>query len=578
MSAAPLDTIEAGGLVPTLLDFERMPGRYRLALREPSLLFEQTLAVMQLAAGRPVKGMAPLGKGREARAAQKAARFFVRTVLLRAGTDHHTLLGLKPNFEPEALRDHYRLMIRLTHPDFSMPGTEWPADAASRINIANGVLGSVVQRAQYDASLKAAASAMPQGHPMAPTPASPVARLRPAPAPSARERERERSFKDKYGERITRRQRRKIALATSGVLACVVLLLLWLATPSGNEGSLVAQRAQPAATPALATTDARALADRMVASAAQLKAQQPGVQPSAAPVAEQTPAPIPAPVAEKPTAPVAAVAPLVVAAPAAEPIAAPVAAPVAKSVLRPSAEPAMEPEAVAEAAHNTPVRAPAGATIAQNAVAESAVAVAAAVALAVVPRLPRATSPPTQDDRVGASEGALPTVAAVPATTTPVPTWAPAPATAPVEQRAVAAEPTARGVAAIAPQEPKAPAEAPLTMARVQPKLMQVLKGLQSGQGENVTQWLDGPWREHPAANTFVKTYTQLVAGQRVVQLGQVKLRSRWVAEQFVVDGVVELYVQDSSTVQQVRRLQMRAHFVPKDGQAVLTQVVLNNP
>lgn len=133
-------------------------------------------------------------------------------------------------------------------------------------------------------------------------------------------------------------------------------------------------------------------------------------------------------------------------------------------------------------------------------------------------------------------------------------------------------------VAAIAPQEPKAPAEAPLTMAHVQPKLMQVLNGLQSGHGENVTQWLDGPWREHPAASTFVKTYTQLVAGQRVVQLGQVKLRSRWMAEQFVVDGVVELHVQDSSTVQQVRRLQMRAHFVPKGGQAVLTQVVLNNP
>jgi hypothetical protein len=115
-------------------------------------------------------------------------------------------------------------------------------------------------------------------------------------------------------------------------------------------------------------------------------------------------------------------------------------------------------------------------------------------------------------------------------------------------------------------------------MARVQPKLAQVLSGLESGRGENVTRWLDGHWRDHPAANTFIKNYTQLVAGQRVVQLGQVKLRSRLVAEQFVVDGVVELYVQDSGAVQQVKRLQVSAYFVPQDGQAMLTQVVLNRP
>lgn len=137
------------------------------------------------------------------------------------------------------------------------------------------------------------------------------------------------------------------------------------------------------------------------------------------------------------------------------------------------------------------------------------------------------------------------------------------------------AEPAALAVAAI---EPKAPAEAPLTMARVQPKLAQVLSGLESGRGENVTQWLDGHWRDHPAANAFVKNYTQLVAGQRVVQLGQVRLRSRLVAEQFVVDGVVELYVQDSGAVQHVKRLQVSAYFVPKGGQAMLTQVVLNRP
>ena len=547
MNQAFPDAIDLGGLVPALLDFERMPGRYRLALREPSLLFEQTLAVMQLAAGRQVKGMAPLGEGSEARAAQKAARFFVRMVLLRAGADHYTLLGLKPNFEPDALRDHYRLMIRLTHPDFSTPGKEWPADAASRINIAHGVLGSAVQRAQYDAGLKAAASAAPQGKPLvakAPAPTPPLAapyRAAPRPAQAAPKR----SFDER--ERTTRR-RRKIAIATSGALACAVLL--WLATPSGNGGSLMAQRAQPAANPDSVGDSVRALADKLMAASG-----QPTVQPSAqlgvVPAAAALAAPVAAAVAATIVAPVAAQA------------AEPVALPVAKS----DTKPAIQPVALTDAAPTPALRAPAGAAFTENVVDEPA---------AVAPRLLRAASMPLPDDLVAANEVAL----RAPRASANAQAGHAGSGNVNANTNAGSgmganAEPVALAVAAIAP---KAPAEAPLTMARVQPKLAQVLMGLESGRGENVTQWLDGNWRDHPAANAFVKNYTQLVAGQRVVQLGQVKLRSRLVAEQFVVDGVVELYVQDSGAAQHVKRLQVSAYFVPKGGQAMLTQVVLNRP
>lgn len=204
-------------LVQTLLDFERAPGRYAVALREPRPLFDATHAVMLLAAGRPVDGLPPLLPGQHTGAIQQAARFFVRTVLLRPGVDHYGLLGLTPGFEPETLlRDHYRLMIRLTHPDFAASGEAWPEDAASRINIANGVLGSAVKRAEYDAGLKTAASASPLSKPLYPATANLVGHpLASAPEHGSSAATPHHGFDAR--ERANRRLR-KIALAASGAV------------------------------------------------------------------------------------------------------------------------------------------------------------------------------------------------------------------------------------------------------------------------------------------------------------------------------------------------------------------------
>jgi hypothetical protein len=80
-----------------LLDFEAFPGRYPLALREPRLLFDHGTEVLVLASGRPAEGL-PQDEALQVQL-RKAARFFVRTAMLRPGTDHYTLLGLKPAFD-----------------------------------------------------------------------------------------------------------------------------------------------------------------------------------------------------------------------------------------------------------------------------------------------------------------------------------------------------------------------------------------------------------------------------------------------------------------------------------------------
>ena len=135
-------------LVDALFDFEALPGRYPLTLREPRALFDRSRDVLMLAAGRAMPGLAV--DSHEAPRVQKAACFFVRTALLRPGADHYTLLGLEPGFHKDMLRDHYRMLIRLTHPDFVVASSAWPLDAATRINQANDVLASAASRAEYD--------------------------------------------------------------------------------------------------------------------------------------------------------------------------------------------------------------------------------------------------------------------------------------------------------------------------------------------------------------------------------------------------------------------------------------------
>jgi hypothetical protein len=139
-------------LESALLRFEASPGRFPVRLREPRLLFERAFEVLQLATGRltlPERTDAP-----SPLAVQRAARLFVRHAFLSRETDHYSLLGLTKSAGESEIRDHYRLLIRLTHPDFETPGDMWPSDSAARVNLAYGVLSSQKQRSLYDLQLE----------------------------------------------------------------------------------------------------------------------------------------------------------------------------------------------------------------------------------------------------------------------------------------------------------------------------------------------------------------------------------------------------------------------------------------
>ena len=132
-----------------LLDFHRTPGKYALIRRQPSVLFASVKDVLQIASGRAPDaddGATPAADVR------KAACFFIRSALLYPDADHYALLGLDADADAGVIKDRYRQMMRLMHPDFAdaLSDANWPADAATRVNQAYDVLSSPVRRRAYD--------------------------------------------------------------------------------------------------------------------------------------------------------------------------------------------------------------------------------------------------------------------------------------------------------------------------------------------------------------------------------------------------------------------------------------------
>lgn len=142
--ASPTGTGRAT-LRAALLDFQRLPGKHPVHQREPGMLFASLREILQLAAGRQTEGSS------DEIALRNAACFFVRSALIYPQADHYSLLGLAPDSDIATIKDHYRLLMRLTHPDFSGTSPDWPPDAAVRLNLAYQVLSSPEQRATYDA-------------------------------------------------------------------------------------------------------------------------------------------------------------------------------------------------------------------------------------------------------------------------------------------------------------------------------------------------------------------------------------------------------------------------------------------
>lgn len=506
-----------------LLDFEAFPGRYALALREPRLLFDHGTAVLMLACGRAAEGL-PQDEALEAQLRQ-AARFFVRTAMLRAGVDHYTLLGLTPAFEPSTLREHYRMLMRLTHPDFSEGGGAWPSDAATRINQANDVLSSAVGRRDYDRNL---GTAGPSWRPV----------MRPP-----LERPHRRSWVA-HGDREASPVRRRMMVGglTVGALA---MGLWWSITPGPHEPAETLRVVQRP--PALAESPA----------------------PRPAPINGERAAPSLPPPAPTPTVPIAPAPPVAVAPAMAQANAATVWVP---------PKPAVNTRLAASDA--VALRAASGGVFpAVRAVAGPETSRAAAVPHAAAAPMP-SPGPLAAIAAGGAAFGASPVTvpSAVLVPSMPAPAQA-VPALATTAAPAVALATPGSAPAPSAPGSPPAPSARPrLSMDDVQPLLGNVLAAMQSGRGEQVLRWVERPSRPGDGADGFVQTFNRVVGDARAVRVGAVRFSGRPGDDGLVVDGVVLLQLNDENQNQVKQELVLRAQFASRGGQAVLTRLSASEP
>lgn len=141
-------------VVRQLLDFARAPGRYAIRLGEPQALFQEFDTVVRWAHGRLPEELTDDADELDAPALARAAVLFIQRACFGRGCTHYQVLGLTPEtFTAERLRAHYRMLIRLTHPDIGVRGL--PSNAAGMVNRAYDVLNDEAARLSYDQKLAA---------------------------------------------------------------------------------------------------------------------------------------------------------------------------------------------------------------------------------------------------------------------------------------------------------------------------------------------------------------------------------------------------------------------------------------
>jgi len=149
-------------LVVLALEYHHAPLRYR-HLADPSRplpkQFSRLISELGSALSAQNRETTAYTLGVTPHKLEQAASFFLRDVLLTAGADNYRVLGLTRQCPPEAIRQHYQLLVSVFHPDRSTSDAERDAVYTARLNDAYHTLRNPDKRARYDQATRQTAAA-----------------------------------------------------------------------------------------------------------------------------------------------------------------------------------------------------------------------------------------------------------------------------------------------------------------------------------------------------------------------------------------------------------------------------------
>jgi len=153
------DPLSADRTAELLLWFWREPARYRAEGRRRDAPLLDSEVVLKLALGRPT-GLAATAPGDTAAAArlQEAAASYVRHLYFRPDATPYQTLGLAPGASPQAIKENFRLLMHLVHPDRQGTRTVWPDAFAAQANRAYAILRNQDARTRFDRDAEARAA------------------------------------------------------------------------------------------------------------------------------------------------------------------------------------------------------------------------------------------------------------------------------------------------------------------------------------------------------------------------------------------------------------------------------------
>jgi len=152
------EAISADVTAELLLWFYAEPRRYRAEGRRRDAPVLASSVVLKLALGRRVDFAKPELRDPEILSTLRhAAGLYVRFLFFRPEATPYQLLGLTPGATPEAIKESFRLLMHLVHPDRQDERVVWPESYAALANRAYGILRDQDSRVRFDREAQARA-------------------------------------------------------------------------------------------------------------------------------------------------------------------------------------------------------------------------------------------------------------------------------------------------------------------------------------------------------------------------------------------------------------------------------------